>query len=372
MVRRVFLILFAVYLLGFCAHAAYLKKTVYGDGIFYYSWLRSIVVDHDINFTNEYAYFHANQPRSPLGIPGNKYTVGPAILWAPAFVWTRELVHGNGFEFPYQFVVGLMSVLYTFTGLILLFLLLSRYFGKITSLVTTIAIAGASNLFFYGSLDTVNSHAVSFFAATVFLSFLFQRKRSWFLIGCTLGLIGLIRTQDLIIGLIALPFLSRKNLTHFLIGSVLVFLPQLFAWQLVYGKFWTSPYVGTTEGFNFLQPHVLGVLFSLQNGLFLWTPIVLLGFIGLFNKYSKLPIIPMIAVVIMQIYLVSSWSTWWQGASYSGRMFVSILPIIAIGLAQLFSSFERKRFRYLTIMYAITLPLIVINMIMIIFFLLTV
>jgi hypothetical protein len=349
--KKVFIVITVFYLLGFFAHALYLHKTVYGDGIYYFSWVRSIIVDHKITFT------------------GNKYTVGPPILWSPGFVWTNSIVRSTGYEFPYQLAVGVSSVLYCLFALILLYRLLNIYFSRETALASIVGTAGATNLFFYGSLDSVNSHAVSFFASVLFLTFLFQKSKNWFLIGCSLGLVALIRTQDIILGLLVIPYLPKKQFFLLFLGALLLFLPQLTAWQLLYGKFWTSPYLGGKEGFNFLQPHLFGVLFSLQNGLIIWTPIVLLGFIGLWMKRGKIPLKLIALIVLLQLYLVASWSTWWQGASYSGRMFVSILPLIAFGLANVFSYLQHRKFRGLPFYLSIVLPLTLINLLLMIFFL---
>jgi hypothetical protein len=368
---KILLLILVVYLMGFFAHAALIKKTVYGDGIYYYSWLRSIVIDHDIRFGNEYNAFQATQPTTPLGLPGNKYTVGPALLWLPTFAVAHSLIRGTGYEMPYQIAVGLTCVLYAYVGLLLLFFLLSKYFNQTVTTVSILGIAGATNLLFYGSLDVVNSHAVSFFAVSLFLTFLFQKSRSWIFIGTALGLVGLMRTQDLIVGLLVLPYIKKNDIISFTSGLLIVFLPQLLAWQVLYGKFWVSPYISNIEGFNFLQPHLLGVLFAPSNGLLLWTPIVLVGCIGLLKSNTRLPLKLMAGIITLALYLIASWSVWWQGASYSGRMLISILPLVAFGLANLFTIFNLPKLRYYILMFTIVLPLCILNGIMIVYFLLT-
>jgi hypothetical protein len=362
---KIFLIIAIIYLSGFTAHALLLKKTVYGDGIFYYSWMHSLAIDHDTQFQNEYSSFGATQPATPLGLFGNKYSIGPALLWSPWYITTHILFRQTGYEFPYQFITGLTSVGYTLIGLILLFIVLEKHFSDTISLAAIITIAGATNLFFYGALDVVNSHAVSFFAVTLFLTLLYRQSKNWFIIGCSLGLVGLCRSQDVIIGLLAIPYIKPKNILPFLSGALLLFIPQLAIWQILYGKFWISPYTSTIEGFHFLQPHILGVLFSRSNGLLLWTPIVGVGFYGLCMK-NKL----MALIFLLQLYLVSSWSIWWQGASYSGRMFVGMLPLIAIGLAYFYTYLHVFRFRIIIIYWTIIIPLTIINLLSIAFFLL--
>lgn len=337
--KHIFLLIACLYIAGFFAHALYLQKTVYGDGVYYYSWLKNAVVDHTI----------VTPP------PGNKYSIGPAILWAPGFLLVHSLLRGSGNELPYQLAVGGMSVLYALTGL----LLLSRF----VPMSVIAAIAGASNLLFYGSIDPVNSHALSFFAACVFLSLLYAKEKQWITIGSSLGLIAIIRPQDVLYGILCIPSFARGplaklqgdpllNFRKFAFGFLIVFLPQLLAWYATTGSV-ISPYLTGSERFDFLRPHILSVLLSPLNGLFLWTPIVLLGVLGLKNKF-------MLLVIFLELYLVSSWSTWWQGASYSGRMFVSILPLIAFGVA-------RRQLLY----FSVILPLTLLNICLITYFLFT-
>jgi hypothetical protein len=323
----IFLCICAVYIAGFFAHAAYLHKTVYGDGTFYYAWLTL-------------------QP--------SKYSVGPAIFWAPVYLLTHN-----------QVAVGATSVFAAIFSLLLLWKLLLKYFSRTVSIMTTAAIAGTSNLLFYGSLDAVNSHAVSFFAAVVFLTLLFQRQKSWFAIGAALGFLGLIRPQDLAYGVLIIPLLKRNNIIKIFSGALITFTPQFVAWQSTSGKFWISPYFAH-EGFNFLRPNILGVLFGLQNGLFLRTPITMLGLVGLITKKRFL----MLSVFLLELFVVASWSTWWQGASYSGRMFVSTLPLLSFGIADIFSWLARYKWTQVYFLLAVVIPLSVINAMFIVYFLL--
>ncbi len=325
--QSVFLYICAVYIAGFFAHALYLHKTVYGDGIYYYAWL-------------------SFQP--------SKFSVGPALFWAPVYLLTHN-----------QIAVGATSVLASIFALLLLWNLLIRYFNKTVSIMTIAAVAGASNMLFYGSLDVVNSHALSFFTSTVFLSLLYSKQKQWFTIGAALGFLGLMRTQDILYCALLIPFLTKKNILSIIAGFLLVFSPQLLAWQRTSGKFWVNPYL-LHEGFDFTRPHIFETLFGLQNGLFLWTPIALLGTIGLIIKKRLL----LLSVFLLELFVVASWSTWWQGASYSGRMFVSVLPVLSFGIASIFSMLSRLKFTKSYFLLAIIIPLSVVNILNIIYFLL--
>lgn len=327
-----------IYVLGFFSHALYLQRTVYGDGIFYYAWLHSVVVDHDVRFANEYAHFGVTQPKTSSGVLGNKYSIGPALLWMPAYLPIHTVLRGDGWSFPYQLAVGLTSALAALFGLVLLLRILKQSPGVMG--LTILLIAGATNLLFYGSLDAVNSHALSFFAAATFVALLSSPSIEWLAAGVMLGLLASIRLQDAVFIILIFPYWRKIRWTRFLGGFAFAILPQLAAWYVLYGSL-TNPYLTGGEGFDLLHPHIVGVLFSPSNGLFLWTPIVAVGLIGLAMKWRVYW--SYIAVFFAELLIVSSWGTWWQGGSISGRMFVSTLPLIAVGLSSIVRLLYRKR-----------------------------
>jgi hypothetical protein len=372
-VKRLFLFILIIYLTAFIVHGLYLGKTVYGDGIFYFSQVRSIFVDHDINFTDEYKYFQVSQPKTDSGLPGNKYAIGPTLFWSPIYLIVKSTIGGNGYGFPYQLVIGIVDVFAALTGLILIYRLLLFYYPAPISQIVIICCAFATNLFFYGSIDSVNSHAVSFLAVSVFLSLtVYAKKMDSFLIGLSLGFIGLMRMQDLIFGLILILIFKKIQLIKIILGFTLGLLPQLIFWQILYERFWISPYLINGEYFNFFNPHILPVLFQPPYGLFIWTPILIVGIAGFFLfEYPKHKLVKIVfpAIIIGQIYLVSSWSTWWQGASYGGRMFVSSIPLLAFGISEIFKRFLSKIINFKFLLLTIVTPLCFINLIAIVYFL---
>ena len=65
------------------------------DGIWYYMYTRSLVIDHDINFANEHEYFYSKDPlKKEIGIMrvtkieliSNEYLIGLGSLWMPFFI----------------------------------------------------------------------------------------------------------------------------------------------------------------------------------------------------------------------------------------------------------------------------------------------
>src|SRR5262245_24500165 len=63
--------------------------TIWGDGLGYYAWLRSPLVDHDWSFANEFEehnpWRHWVPPAhatTELGYRPNPFSIGPACCWA--------------------------------------------------------------------------------------------------------------------------------------------------------------------------------------------------------------------------------------------------------------------------------------------------
>ena len=85
------------------------------------------------------------------------------------------------------------------------------------------------------------------------------------------------------------------------------------------------------------------------------------------KKYQKV----FIFIIISQIYIVSSWSSWWQGASYGGRMFPDCCLFFAIGLAEGYKKLDKKIYNAKFLIYISIISFSLINIISIINFLLT-
>jgi hypothetical protein len=127
-----------------------------------------------------------------------------------------------------------------------------------------------------------------------------------------------------------------KGLAFFL--SVFVgFSPQLLTWIRLYGTL-TSPYFLLGEKFDLTQLHPIAILFSPQNGLFLFAPILLLSLFGLVNASKFHNWLAHSGLILwgLQTLFLSSWSGWWGGESFGGRMFLSLTPFFILGLAQIY------------------------------------
>ncbi len=286
MYKTTFLIAFLFASVVFFAHFWVVGSAVWGDGRYYYSYVRSLVLNKDLDFKNELEYFDEPVRITKTGMVANKFSLGPAIFWLPGFLLTHLFAKGDGYGHLYQVLVGLTAVFWGILGLYFCFLLTKRYFSEKTALLSCLAIWLGSNLFFYTAVDPLNSHAVSFFAASLFLYFWELGKLGR--LGFLGGILGMIRLQDLIFVLPAGGFLLKKRIKiiNFIMGIIIGFLPQVLVWKIIYGEI-TSPYLLEGGRFNWLGPKIFSVLFSRQNGLFYYSPILILGMLGLLRGIKE-------------------------------------------------------------------------------------
>lgn len=331
----------AIVLIGiYCAHALLLGKTVYGDGIYYYSWTRSLVVDFNVDFANEYSILGGNQRLTNRSIVANIYPIGAPLIWIPPLLLTTTLFQTSGYSLLDQFTVGLVGVAAVAAAIYLLYRLLNKFFTTSIPLHTILLLVFATNLLFYGAVDTVNTHALSFLASTLLLWF--SQKQRPFLAGLSAGWLACIRPQDIVLSLLGFSTITIRYVSWYVLGIVVGLIPQFIAIYSVFGIPTTHPYLQDGAGFLWFKPALISTLLSLNNGLLLYTPVYLLALIGTYQlartgkkQHAGLTSLARRSIIgfIIQWYIVSSWSIWWQGASYSGRMFISLLPWLSFGLA---------------------------------------
>ena len=356
------------------------------DGLGYYAHLRSLVIDHDLNYENEFRNYnpfdhHVQNFRklTKTGYVANKYPIGPALLWTPFFIAAHFLtlfLHHLGFNFPvngysffYQLFTGIGTTLYGILGLYCIFKIADRYFPE---KVTTCAIGTtflATNLIYYFVREPSMSHVLSMFAVSLFLylnlkDFGEKTTVTFLVSGLAAGLMILMRYQNALFMIVPLTELilncfgdglSRKKFITsarsgmvFLAGLGFVLLPQLIIIKIIFGFNFTAPQaldIGTINvarasdytisSFNFLAPKLKLVLFSPHHGLIYWTPIVFLCLTGmvLFIRRDRLKGAILLLCFVCQWYINAAWYGWTFGDAFGARAFINCTPIFAIGLA---------------------------------------
>src|SRR5215831_10294466 len=80
-------------------------------------------------------------------------------------------------------------------------------------------------------------------------------------------------------------------------------LPQLAIYRAATGAWIVGPYQSLDIGFTWLSPHVAGVLFSTQKGLFFWSPVLLMAVAGVViaartRTWARSMVVPSIVILM--------------------------------------------------------------------------
>lgn len=356
----------------------------------YYAYLPAIFIYHDLNYgffeeLDAQRYYNSNlfydYRLTVNGQKVNKYFCGTAILELPFFLLAHAYVTAtggaaDGYSPPYLYALTIASVVYLLIGLWMFNRLMIQFgvgpFGRATTLL---AISFGTNLFYYAAVEPGMSHVYSF---ALMAAFLLAAYRSVHLadVGGTrmmtviLGLIVLVRPVNLlIIGALPLMAGSWGSFTAWLRGlvskpigtliSVIIFAAIVSIQPIIYrissGSFWVYTYA--EEGFNFLQPYIIDILFSYKKGLFLYTPMYLVAVLSAFWVWKDSPfrLLFYLLFIVALTYVLSSWWNWWYGGSFSSRVYVEYIPFLFIPFA-MFLHRIRQRIRYaaITLIFMIT------------------
>jgi hypothetical protein len=346
-------------------------EPIRGDGIGYYIYLPATFLDRDLSlertidrsFEGKTANAHSDLRPVANGFLG-PHQIGEAIMLGPSFavghvvaVATGE--RRDGFSWPYQASVAAGGLLYGVAGLALLASFLGRWFDRVIVVATLVALTFGTNLFHYMTYDAAYSHSFSFAAvAFVLWSTVRLAERPTvaraFSLGLGVGLAATIRPTNLVVALFPLLFGVRswsgaKRRIRAFVGHPRLLLAcvsglvipvglQLLYWHHLTGHFVANAYDGDPS-LDLANPHLLEVAFSVRKGLLFWTPLVALGLAGLVFVRSRAPALAIAApvVLVVNFWLMASWSEWWYGGSLGQRAFVESLPVLAIGIAALFA-----------------------------------
>jgi hypothetical protein len=323
------------------------KPVVEGDGAGYFSYLHSIVIDRDLDMSNEYAAaaragVHVageTKTRTQTGLPPNQFPIGPAILSLPTYLAALVTRPGGEPQFgpPFTTAFTLASLAYGALALAIVFRLLRRLAVSVeASLAAIAAVALGTPLLYYLVYDPSYSHSFSAFMVSAFIYLWWTRRgertvAGWLLLGFVGGLMALVRWQD---GpLIAVALLDvRKETWRLLLmapAALAAFAPQIVVDEVIFGR-WQPGAAAAT--FDPLHGHYLQVLFSSFHGLFVWSPVLLAAVAGYwFVKQQELKAAFALCFAIT-LAIIGPFVFWWGGSSFGMRFFINLTPFFAIGL----------------------------------------
>jgi hypothetical protein len=388
---------------------------VRGDGVGYYAYIRSLLIEHKLDFANDWRSANESftmgrvQPDGTInpreytrtGHLDNHFTVGSSMLWAPFLVPVHYAlltlqrfgihVRANGYSRPYLITMALATALYGFLGLLISFRLACIYTEERWALLGTLGIWFASSLPVYMYFNPSWSHAHSVFAVAVFLWY-WQRTRQrrtptqWVILGLISGLALDVYYAN--IAVLLVPFLESlqgywrswrapgrdwQTLRRLFGGNLLyclatltAFLPTLITRQIIYGHPLSFGY-GDVDVAQWTSPRLASVLFSSDHGLLVWTPILIPAVAGLFllRRHDRALAAYLVTAFLALYYLIAIDSCWDGISSFGNRFFISLTPLFVLGLAVSLSEFAKwlgKERRAMAIASSVTALLILWNL----------
>ncbi|HSR97597.1 MAG TPA: hypothetical protein VLM79_11130 [Kofleriaceae bacterium] len=339
------------------------------DAAYYYAYLPSLVLDRDLDFTNQYRVtgnWYRLGP-TPRGRPGNVFGIGPAVFELPAFVVGHALARlagarSDGFSRWETTPVLWTSIAFSLGAVWLAARLARRWVGGGAAWAGALLAGVSGPLLYYAIRQPGYAHP----CAALFATLLLERwdasygaaprsLRTWIVLGAAAGAAALARPQ-LALWAALLPVavvddLRRRDGASLaaLVGrwtagaaaAALVFLPQLLAWKALYGAWYVVP-----QGPGFLRwddPAWSEALFSSRNGLFPWAPLyapMAIGLVILARDTIRLPLALLLGLFGQALVNGAAWD-WWAGGSFGGRRFDSCYAAFALGAAVLIAAAAR-------------------------------
>jgi len=363
-----------------------------GDGVGYYAFARSLLIEHKLDFTQDWLRANASFRMGRLDADGqidpgqytstghldNHFSIGPAILWSPFLIAAHAgvlfadrfgaRIPADGFSRPYTFAMALGTALYGFLAVVISFALARRFVSDFWAFIAAVGIWFGSSLPAYMYFDPSWSHAQSAFVVALFVWYWLRTRgrrsiAQWAVLGAIAGL--MIDVYYVTAAVVLLPIVEslagywqslraipRVSVAPLIAGNavfsvvlIAVFFPTLVAKKIIYGSFFNFGY---TEHWYWNSPAFFKVCFSSNHGLFTWTPILVLSILGLFalRAHDRALSAYLIGVFVLYLYVMGCYENWHGISSFGSRFFVALTPLFVIGLAALFDWVARKSTPY--------------------------
>jgi hypothetical protein len=335
------------------------------DDSFYYFWLPAVVIDHDLDFSNQLAHSGTMdppardagllQPRTATGLLPSKYPPGWALGSLPFFLAAHVMAPAGatGFEPVYLLAVWLGQILYGAAGLWIAVNIIRRLIPEGAAAVAVLAVWLASPLVYYQTIRVSMAHS-QLFALAMAIYWLAlrvvdgdERRRIWLTLGFCSAM--LVATRNIDVVYLAFPAVvlarhlrSWRAAKWLALGAAGPIAVQLVAWKIIFGSWLVYSYGG--EKFCFTDMHVLEVLFSPKHGWFYWHPLLLVGLLAFLFWPLQRPIgWTMVGSLVAIIGLNAAWPSWWFASSFGNRGFEVATFFSMLGLAVLFGATRNRR-----------------------------
>lgn len=392
--RAVVASLLIVLVAGVAAHsivvvASESRSVVKWDGVAYFLFARTIVVDRDFDVASElemasgyfeqvsvadvrsFTYVSPTSGRVRLPWP-----LGSGVVMAPFYAigWVAETSIATVTNRPADsygnlpqrfFAVG--SLVYCWLGMLCSYLICCAIAPRAQAALAVASVFLGGTLAFYTMVQPAMMHAASFGMAGLAVYLWWPMWHQWpqskrmAVLGAVVGALLTVRYQNALFallpavlavkvawyqGLRRMAMVTAATLGGFMVpASLLVVYEFWFAGARVPSA---AEFIAAGRNpLDWSSPHFLDVLFSCQHGLMYWTPVLGLGLIGLCLAARRCPWARVfVAITLANVWVIggleSQAGNWSGGAAFGARYLTESSVFFAAGLAWLMAAVWKK------------------------------
>lgn len=350
------------------------ERKVIKDEVQHLAYLRSLALDRDLDFTDDFAELWPKWKKHrwtapETGRPPNTAALGAPLVWLPGFV----IAHASGSAAAERASCVFVSAALFSVGVWLAFRMAHERFGALAAALGTAFVAGASFFFYWWLYPGLYAHAPAIGVTTLFV-FTWWRglgraePRRWAVLGLLGGFLTVMRWQNVWLpftcGAVELVFVLlgwlggetgiegvrapaerlpawarwRRVVVCGLVYAVTTFVglaPQLLAWKAIYGDY--LPQTGGRTFLRWLDPYAMDLLFSPRYGLlgfspWLYVPVAGLGVAAVRFRREPLWLVAGLYTALA-VYLNACLASvsWYGGATFGPRRLDSLFPFLVLG-----------------------------------------
>lgn len=349
------------------------------DSVGTYAYLRSMVIDRDLSFLNEWhgfglvrQHFTLFKETSEDGRVANHWWIGTSILSLPFYLvaHVHHVVAGrplDGVTGAYSVLLAWSSVAFTAAALYLIWALTAAYEARNRIIAITATLIGTP-LFFYTYRMPLGTHAAGALLVGLLTWILLRddgKHTGEFFVGLVFGLTVATRLQHFVLGGAVAVAGWRQQWTvkgwcRFAAGAALGWSPQAIAWWVIYG----NPLGPLAKGANltgstwspFRDIALLDVLVSGWHGLFVWSPVVVFAIAGWLSLRKERREADILLLMFAGEWLANGLLDryFWGGMSFGGRRFLDLAVPYGVGIVWLLQAVRQEWQRRL-LLIALTL-----------------